>query len=181
MLKGKDLNLRELRISDLERINEWRNNLYNKIMTQSYRLPVTYMQDEEWLKRKVLSTTNAEVFFIIEENNIPIGMVQLTNIDYTSGTAIWGIIIGEIDNRGKGYGAEAELLLFNYAFNVLNLRKLICYIVSLNNESLKMHKKLKFLREEGCLKKHYYFNNCYWDVYIFAYYREDFADLKIAL
>jgi len=181
MLKGKNINLRELRKSDLEKINKWRNNLYNKIMTQSYRLPVTFMQDEDWLNKKALSSTNSEVFFIIEKENTPIGIAQLTNIDYVSGTAIWGIIIGEIENQGKGYGSEAQLLLFNYAFNVLNLRKVFCYIGSYNNKSIKMHKKLKYVKEEGCLKNHYYFNNKYWDVYILAYYKEDFKECSIEL
>jgi RimJ/RimL family protein N-acetyltransferase len=178
MLTGKKIILRSLRISDAESLNKWRNHIENKILTQGYRFPVTLTKDEEWISTKTEFLGREEVFFIIEESGIPIGLIQLTNIDFISGTAIWGFIIGEKNRRGKGYGVEAPLLLFNYAFNVLNLRKIISYNLSFNNASLKMHKKIGPVREEGCLRNQYYFNNKYWDVYILAFFKEDFDQLS---
>jgi RimJ/RimL family protein N-acetyltransferase len=92
--------------------------------------------------------------------------------------ATWGFILGDKSKRGKGYGIEAPLLLLNYSFNVLNLRKIISYNVGFNKATLKMHHKIGPVKEEGCLKMHYYFNNKYWDVYILSFFKEDFLNLK---
>jgi len=179
MLKSEHLKLRALKIEDLKYLNEWRNDLENKIMAQGYRLPITMLQDENWLKSKMGNTHANEVFFIIEtiEEGIPIGLIQLTDIDYISGIAIWGIVLGDKSMRGRGFSKEASLLLFDYAFNVLNLRKIFGYPIAYNKETLKMHKSLGFFHEEGRLKSHYYLNGDYHDVFILSVFREDFTNL----
>jgi RimJ/RimL family protein N-acetyltransferase len=179
MLQSNNLRLRSLRIEDLNYLNEWRNELENKIMTQGYRLPVTILQDEEWLRKKMANTHGDEVFFIVEEivESVPIGLIQLTNIDNISGTAIWGFVIGDKSKRGKGYSVEAPLLLFDYAFNILNLRKLIGYPIAYNKATLRMHQKIGIVHEEGRLKKHYYLNGEYHDIIIISIFREDFPNI----
>jgi diamine N-acetyltransferase len=52
----------------------------------------------------------------------PIGTVSLFDIDYRNGSANFGILIGEPDRRGKGYGTEATRLMLDYAFTALGLR-----------------------------------------------------------
>jgi len=181
MLIGKNIILRSLRISDADFLNKWRNHIENKIMTQGYRFPISLPKDEEWLKLKMMNSSSKEVFFIIEESEVPIGLIQLTNIDFISGTATWGFILGDKNSRGKGYSVEAPLLLFNYAFNILNLRKIIGYPLGFNKATLKMHEKIGPVRKEGCLKSQYYFNNKYWDIYILSFYKEDFNHLSFVL
>jgi diamine N-acetyltransferase len=179
MLYGKNLKIRALQTADLKYLNEWRNDLENKIMSQGYRLPVTMLQDEEWLKQKMSNVHGNELFLIIEEinNGMPIGLIQLTNIDYISGTAQWGFIIGDKAKRGKGYSVEAPHMLFSYAFNILNLRKLCGYPVIYNKMTLRMHQKIGVVHEEGILKKQYYLNGEYHDALILSIFREDYPDL----
>ncbi len=181
MLIGKNILLRSLRRSDSESLNKWRNTIENKIITQGYRFPVSLEKDNEWIESKILNSTPNEIFFIVEEFEVPIGLIQLVNIDFISGTAIWGFILGDKNARGKGYGVEAPLLLFNYAFNVINLRKLSGYVLAQNIATLKMLKKIGPVKEEGCLKNHYYFNNKYWDVYILSFFKEDFKQMEFVL
>jgi len=52
----------------------------------------------------------------------PIGTVSLFHIDYRNGCADFGILIGEREARGKGYGTEATRLVLDYAFTALGLR-----------------------------------------------------------
>lgn len=181
MLVGKNIILRSLRASDADSLNKWRNQIENKVLTQSYRLPVSLLKDEEWLRLKMMNSSNNEVFFIMEQSDLPIGLFQLTNIDYISGTATWGFILGDKESRGKGYCVEAALLVLNYAFNFLNLRKIISYNLGFNSATLKMQKKIGPLKEEGCLKNHYYFNGKYWDIYILSFIKEDFTHLTYIL
>ena len=184
MLQGENIMLRSLNQNDLEFVNKWRNQLVDKILTQGFRLPISLKKDEEWINNKMNISSNNELYLIIEENKnpkVPIGLIQLIEIDYISGTAKWGFIIGDKECRGKGYSIEAPRLLFNYAFNVLNLRKLVSYNLDFNQATLKMHKKIGNVREEGCLKNHYYFNNRFWDIHILSFFKEDFKELKIEL
>ncbi len=51
-----------------------------------------------------------------------IGTVGLFHLDYRNGSADFGILIGEPDARGKGYGTEATQLMLDYAFTALGLR-----------------------------------------------------------
>jgi len=166
-------------MEDLKYLNEWRNDLENKIMAQGYRLPVTLLQDEEWLRKKMSNTYGDELYFIVEEINdgLPIGLIQLTNIDYISGTAVWGFIIGDKTKRGKGYSVEAAHLLLDYSFNVLNLRKLYGYPIAYNKATLKMHQKIGIVHEEGRFKRQYYLNGEYHDVLILSIFREDYPNL----
>ena len=179
MLQSKNLRLRALKISDLPFINEWRNDIENKIMSQGYRLPVTEMQDENWLRAKMTNTQPNEVYFIVEtlDESVPIGLIQLTNIDFISGTAIWGFIIGNKKKRGLGYSVEAPLILFDYAFNILNLRKIYGYPVDFNKSTLRMHEKIGHVHKEGLLKQHYYLNGKYYDVLILSFFRDDFQTI----
>jgi RimJ/RimL family protein N-acetyltransferase len=179
MLYSKNLKFRALRLEDLKYLNEWRNDLDNKIIAQGYRLPVTQLQDEDWLRKKMSNTHGDELFFIVEEieDGIPMGLIQITNIDYISGTALWGFIIGDKTKRRKGYSVEASLLLFDYAFNILNIRKLTGYTLAFNKATFKMLQKIGNVHEEGCLKKQYYFNGDYYDVIITSVFREDYPSL----
>lgn len=179
MLESENLRLRALKVEDLKFLNEWRNDLENKIMAQGHRLPVSLIQDENWLNSKMGNTHSSEVFFMLEthEGKSPIGLIQLNNIDYVSGTAIWGFIIGDKAMRGKGYSREAALLLFDFAFNVLNLRKIIGYTIAFNEATFNMLKNIGVIHMEGRLKKHYYVNGKYHDVLISSVFRDDYPKL----
>ena len=50
MLYGKNLQLRALQLDDLSYLNKWRNDIDNKMLAQSYRLPVTSKQDKNWFE-----------------------------------------------------------------------------------------------------------------------------------
>jgi RimJ/RimL family protein N-acetyltransferase len=180
MLKGSKITLRAIKPEDLVQLNYWRNDLRNKILVQGFRLPVTLDMDETWYNEKTAGKDDKNIYFIIESNmsNKTIGLIQLNNIDYISGTAIWGFIIGEKSERGKGHEVEAPLLLLNYAFNVLNLRKLVSYTLNIRPGIQKLHNKVGKVRVEGVLKEHYFFNGAFYDVHILSFFREDFQNLK---
>jgi diamine N-acetyltransferase len=51
----------------------------------------------------------------------PVGRTDLFEIDWRHGTALWGLLIGEADARGKGYGTEVARLMLDYAFTGLGM------------------------------------------------------------
>lgn len=176
MLIGDKIILRPLKMEDLEKTHKWRNNIELIKLTQGIRFPKTAEMDKEWFDNALHDKSNRNIYFGIDEIETGefVGIIQLNNIDYISGTAIWGFIIGEKNMQGKGYSVEAPNLLFRYAFNVLNLRKIFSYAIACNNATLRMHQKIGNFITEGTLKKHVYFDGEYHDVFILSLFREDF-------
>ena len=176
MLIGKNIILRPLKRSDMAKTLEWRNNLELIKLTQGIRFPKTEEMESEWFDNALKDKSNRNIYFGIDEieTNKFIGIIQLNNIDWISKTAIWGFIIGDKEDRGKGYSVEAPNLLFDYAFNVLNLRKIFGYPIYFNKATLRMHEKIGSFKQEGCLKEHVYFDGKYFDVLILSLFKEDF-------
>lgn len=175
MLKGENLIIRPLKIEDLNRTHEWRNNLNLIKLTQGIRFPKTMEMDKQWFENALNDTSNRNIYFGIDEieSSDFIGLMQLNNIDYISGTAIWGAIIGDKTKQRKGYGKEFSKLFLDYAFNCLNLRKITTYVVSYNMNAEKLFDSIVGFKEEGLLKEQFYFDGTYHDVIVFSLFRDD--------
>jgi len=180
MLIGEKINLRPLKIEDLEKVHQWRNNIELIELTQGIRFPKSLEMDRDWFQQALNDKSNRNIYFGIDEIETKefIGLIQLNNVDYISGTAIWGFIIGDKAKQGKGYSTEAPRLLFDYAFNSLNLRKITSYNILSNKATLRMHEKLGGFCEEGRLKNHIFNNGKYYDVLILSIFKEDFNNIK---
>ncbi len=170
--------LRPLKIEDIEKINLWRNNIDLTLLTQGIRYPKTLEMDREWYNNVVLDKSNKSVYFGIDEiaSNEFIGIAQLTNIDYISRTAIWGMVIGEEGSRGKGLGFESLNLLLYYGFSKLNLRKISAYHIDFNIGVVKMHTKIEGVFKEATLQRQIFIDNKYHDVHIYSVFRDDYKE-----
>jgi RimJ/RimL family protein N-acetyltransferase len=179
MINGNHITLRSLKKEDLQAINRWRNDLHNRILIQGYRGPVTMEVDSRWLDNVLENSNNRDVYFGIEKQPGKefIGIIQLNEIDYISGIATCGILIGDEEERGRGIGVEAVRAVLYYAFFVLNLRKVITYIAAFNNYSFKVQNKVGKVHKEGCLKAHYQFKGQYVDIHIQSFFKEDYKEL----
>src|SRR5262249_51273410 len=96
-----------------------------------------------------------EVFFTIYERREPpntemrpIGMTYLTDIDFRNRAAEFGILIGEADARGKGYGTETTRLMLDYAFTALGLHNVMLTVYAFNLAAIRAYEKAG-LREFG--------------------------------
>lgn len=166
--------LRELRESDLEKINMWRNDFDLKKLTLGIRFPITMALDIKWFQTVSSDTQNKAVYFAIEtiEDKF-VGLIQLMSIDWINRTADVGIIIGDKNSRGKKIGYKSLKLLLNYAFNVLNLYKVSSHISELNDISISLFKSCGFI-EEGKLKEQICYGDQRSDLIIMSINQNDF-------
>jgi RimJ/RimL family protein N-acetyltransferase len=136
--------------------------------------------DSAWLSEVLNNTENKDIYFGIEKKSPDdlTGIIQLNEIDYVSGVATCGILIGESEERGKGTGVEAVRAILFYAFFVLNLRKVMTYIAAFNKQAFKVQDKVGHVHKEGCLKAHYQYMGQYVDLFIQSFFKEDFEFLK---
>ena len=65
-------------------------------------------------------------------------------MDYRNRTASFGIIIGEPECRGKGYGTETTRLMLDYAFAVLGLHNVMLIVFEFNAAGIRAYNKAGF-------------------------------------
>jgi RimJ/RimL family protein N-acetyltransferase len=75
-------------------------------------------------------------------------MVDLSGIDWVTGTSWVGIGIGDPDYWGKGYGTEAMQLILEFGFGQLNLRRISLTVFEYNRRAYQSYCKCGF-KEEG--------------------------------
>jgi len=88
---------------------------------------------EEQQKKDTQTSVNFAV--CLRENDELLGTVGLDDVDYVHRFAETGSLINRPEYRGAGYGSEAKHLLFDYAFNTLNLHALQSFVIFPNTRS----------------------------------------------
>jgi len=173
MLKGEKVLLRPVRKSDLQSFIRWFNDQEVNQYLGMY-LPMTEMAEEKWIDG--LATRPNDVPFVVEaieaDGNKAIGTTGLSNINPKDHNATFGIAIGEKDYWSKGYGTEACRLLVRYGFEQLNLHRINSGVISFNERSLRMHRKVGF-KEEGRQREAIFKNGRFHDLIYFGLLRSE--------
>jgi RimJ/RimL family protein N-acetyltransferase len=107
-------------------------------------------------------------------NNVHIGNIN-TYINIDNQLADIGILIGEIEVQGKGYGFESFKAVSGYLFNNSEVRKVTAGTVSLNKPMIRIMQKMK-MRDDGVRKQHYLLEGKEVNVIYMALFREDWIE-----
>jgi len=172
ILKGDNITLRALEPADLDILFEWEND------TSIWMVSGTLQPFSRFVLEQYLASAHLDIYahkqlrLVIDlmeddedsDETIPIGCIDLFDFDPKNRRAGIGILIGDKDMRGNGYGAEALTLLINYAFKTLDLHQLFCTITPDNEPSLHLFKKLGF-EITGLKQDWIYFDNKWHDEY----------------
>lgn len=161
-LKGKRIILRPMnKETDLKKCLIWVNDPEVTFFL-SMIYPIDKIAEEKWFDN--LSNNKNNIALAIETlKGEFIGTMGLHDINWQNRTATTGALIGEKKYWGKGYGTEAKMLMLNYAFNTLNLRKINSLVISYNQRSLRYSLHCGY-EIEGRKKKEIYKNGRYWDL-----------------
>jgi RimJ/RimL family protein N-acetyltransferase len=172
--EGKKIKLRPLKASDIEQSVVWRNDPEIRDHFLGIRFPITLEMETAWFESALNDRSNSRVIFAIEtiDQAELTGFVFLKNIDWISRLSWFGIMIGEKQYQGKGIGKEAMIILFRYAFKMLNLRKICLEVAAYNAPAIHLYTKLGFC-EEGRLKEHIFMNGKYHDLLIMSLFQKD--------
>lgn len=143
--------MRALEPGDLEVLYHWENN------SAIWRVSNTFSPFSKFVLEQYLVNAHEDIFIskqirllICLKNHIPIGTIELFELDIHNSRVGIGILIDEsVEN--KGYATESLQLLCKYCFDVLLVKQVYCNIAVSNEKSLHLFKKLGF--EEIGLKK----------------------------
>lgn len=161
-LQGERLTLRPLKLADASDIYlKWINDPeVTRGMASGY-FPTTQEQLTSYVTG-ALKDEHTVFLAVCEGNDRHIGNVKIDRIDWFARTCEIGIIIGEADARGKGYGKEAMQLCIDYIFQDLNLNKITLAVFENNPAALKLYQNLGF-QQEGRFVKHVFKEGQLWD------------------
>jgi RimJ/RimL family protein N-acetyltransferase len=106
--------------------------------------PVTWESEETWYAR--MGQSEREIGFTIYERTTlrPVGNTGLHDVDHLNRSAGFGIVIGEKDCWGKGYGTEATVLMLDYAFTGLGLHNVMLTVYANNERGLRAYTRAGF-------------------------------------
>jgi RimJ/RimL family protein N-acetyltransferase len=179
VLKGKSVLLRPVNRSDISYFLKWFNDP-EVIQYLRLYLPMTEMAEERYIEELGTTRAKSDIILVVEAiegaSTRPIGNCGLHEICPKDHNATFGIVIGEKDYWGKGYGTEAARLVINYGFQQLNLHRVSSSAFAFNERSIKFHKKIGF-REEGRLRQAMFKNGQYHDEVQFGILREEWRVL----
>lgn len=176
--EGKRIYLRPISKEDVETIVTWVNDPeVVQFVTLSYPMN---LEDEIdwWEKQRKEKQEGKSVHFaiVLKETDELIGSMGLCGINHKDGTATTGSMIGRKDLWGKGYGTEAKMLILEYAFSVLNLRKICASVYDFNPRSKRCMEKCGY-KQEGLRKEQMWRVGRYADEFLMAVFRDDFLPL----
>jgi diamine N-acetyltransferase len=125
--------------------------------------PLTAEAEAQWFDQ--ITGAGDEAPFTIYERATwrPIGTTGLHRIDYRNRRATFGIMIGAIDCRGKGYGTEATSLMLDYAFTALGLHGVDLQVFEYNLAGRRAYEKAGF-REVGRRRQAHLMGGRLWDI-----------------
>jgi diamine N-acetyltransferase len=119
------------------------------------------------------------IFFIImsHENNKPVGFTGFYRIDWIGRSATYGIIIGDSEEWGKGYGSEVTQLMVKYGFQTLGFNRIQLHVWKGNSRGLKAYQRAGY-QKEGLLRQAMFHEGKYEDFYIMSILKSEFKKKK---
>ena len=154
--------LKKLQENDLEMVMDWRMRPYiTKYMNTD---PVLTIDGQKKWFDKVLKNATQK-YWIICVDDVPVGMLQLMDIDTVNSRCSWGYYIAEIEYRSLQLAMYLEWNLYNYVFDILKLHKLCNETFVENAQVVKLH-LLCGSKQDGIMRDHIYKNGKFYDVSI---------------
>ena len=179
MIKGDLVKLRSYKEEDIVKAHEFLNDEeVKKFISVDAAFPMTIWEEEAWIKTRK-SNANLTYDFAIEDlkTNKYIGGCSINSTNIKNRNCVIGIMIGDKEYWGKGYGTDALKILIKFIFEELNLDKIKLSVFSFNERARACYKKIGF-KEEGILKKEIYRNGKYHDDILMAIFKDEYFNIN---
>lgn len=171
-MESRNLKIRPTIFSDCDLFAEWEidpkvTQFFSMNSNRTYEDIVREFVSRELDKTKLQYT-------ICSKEEIPIGRIYISRLDDESDSLdITRIYIGEIDNRGKGYGEEALKLILDYGFVNLHMERITLDHFDGNKVAANLYSKIGF-KYEGVARNACKKNGKYYDLHLMALLRSEY-------
>lgn len=183
LVSKRGLVLRPIERSDLEFVKALRNDLAIERLASPLP-PLPHIREEfeanlnNSLTRLACSDGRpSSIEFLCEVEGNAAGVGGLYEIDLYARHAELGVSFAEGPWRGHGYGELAHRMLVEYAFNDLNLRRILGSVHADNVGVLRLCEKLGF-QLEGIRKEFRWVNGRYVDLHLLSMNRANYDEAQ---
>lgn len=175
MLFGQYARLRIMDSTDGEYVRALRNSPEVSRWLLERCFFISDIQQREFVDRAAKAA--GQMFFIAEDiqHNRPFGVYSLKDIDHRNQRAELGIFLEPKAAANGVVPFEAAVLVLDYAFNYLNLHKIVGEVLEENRRAIRLDEGLG-MRVEGVRRKHAFYGGCFHDLILYALFREDFLE-----
>lgn len=166
------LALRPLERQDLRFVHELNNDA--KIMRYWFEEPYETFSELSQLYDRHVHDQRERRFVAVDSQGELVGLVELIELDYIHRRGEFQIIIAP-QCQGRGYAGQATRLAIEYAFKVLNMRKLYLIVDTSNAAAIHVYEKCGF-QHEAELKEEFFGNGAYHNAYRMCIFQRDYFE-----
>jgi len=174
-IEGESIYLRAVEAADAgERYLSWMNDEEVTKGLASGVFPTT-IEDLKKYIQNITSSRNAVMFAVCDkQSDLHIGNIKLDNFDWVNRTCELGLLLGDRSYWGKGVGTQVMELTLKYAFQQLNIRKVVLAVYANNPAAIRLYEKVGF-QKEGCLRDQIFYKGEYIDKYYMGIFSNQFS------
>ena len=176
---GEAVALGPLRRDLLPTYTRWMNDLAVMRNFGTPPIPMTLEREEGWYERASTSDDTASFTIYERATWTPIGNTSLMGIDWRNRTAEFGILIGEVAQRGRGFGTETARLILDYAFTALGLHSVFLRVHEYNLAGQRAYAKAGY-REFGRRREALLMGGKLWDTIYMDCLASEFTSTNLA-
>ena len=174
-LMGEKIYLRPVCKDDLRSLQRWANDPETRKIIGEV-MPTGAVETEKWFEDLIDDESRVWFMVVLRENNKIIGETGLMRMSHPWRATDLTMIIGEEDERGKGYGSEAINLLLDFAFGSLNFHRVAIGVVGFNENAIKFYERVGF-KKEGVQRDGYFYNHQYYDFVMMSILDREYREL----
>ncbi|MDI6872312.1 MAG: GNAT family protein [Bacillota bacterium] len=167
------LHLSPVQEGDYPMLYDWFSDRSEAHLWTNVRRPMSLEEFVADAKRRMQHS----LMMVVRETSsqTPVGFFQLYDMALGDGTAGFMVYMDR-HRRSVGYGILAVIEFLSYAFRSYPLRRIYAETYEFNRRSTLLLLGSGF-REEGCLRRHLWWEDRYWDLVKYALTREHFETL----
>ncbi|WP_047474846.1 GNAT family protein [Bacillus siamensis] len=165
---GESVTLRAIKSEDIVIFESLDDEILRNM--DSLHFPRSDNKMRKWLEEQ-LEKDEFRFIAVDRDDNI-VGMIETFECDRKNGTFDYYLAVFE-PHRGKGYAKEMILMVLRFYFLELAYQKVNTTVYSFNNNSIRLHEKLGFMKE-GQLRNVIFTKGAYYDNICFGMTREEF-------
>lgn len=175
MIIGELTILRGVEDEDIKLFNLWRNQPeFGRLVAGVTYFPETLENTMDKFNPK--NHENMQFLTITTLEQQVIGFMNLYSIDTRNRNCHFGLGIGEVSERSKGYGTDARRAILRYLFEEWNFHRVFGAFASYNIASRRSHEKLG-AKMIGEMKRSLYVNGEYYNYCYYQYEKELFIEM----
>jgi len=174
-IEGVKVILRRPTESDAAFFMRWYNE--PEVMAKCGFVETTTLEKEAAAIRRHMESKDGDWYTITDKTGRIVGETGLLRMFPAWRCTDLTLIIPDPNDRRRGYGTDAIMLMFEHAFNDWNFNRISIGVVGFNTPALSFYEKSGF-KKEGIQEQGYFYNNEFSDFIMMRILKSEYVSKK---